>query len=59
MYQFKPATERILRLRERIRDRVLRYDAERVRILTESNQRNEYMLPAIKRPCFSRTCARR
>ena len=52
MYQFKPATERILRLRERIRDRVLRYDSERVRILTESNQRNEYMLPAIKRPLF-------
>ena len=50
MYQFKPATERILRMRERIRDRVVRYDSERARILTESYQKNEYVVPIIKRP---------
>jgi len=52
MYQFKPATERILRLREEIRDRVLIFDAERNRILTESNRRNENVIPAIRRPMF-------
>ena len=52
MYQFKPATERILRMRNRIRDRELRCDAERVRILTESTKKNEFVLPAIRRPMF-------
>ena len=54
MYQFRPATERILRMRERIRDRELRCDAERVRILTESTKKNEFVLPAIRRPMFFR-----
>ena len=54
MYQFKPATERILRLRGRIRDRVLLFDAERARILTESTKRNEFVIPAIRRPLFFR-----
>ncbi len=54
MYQFKPASERILRLRERIRDRVLQYDAERVRILTESTKKNENVIPDIRRPLFFR-----
>ncbi len=52
MYQFKPATARILRLRERIRDRVLRFDSERARILTENTMRNEHVIPAIRRPLF-------
>ena len=50
MYQFKPATERISRMRERIRDRVVQYDSERARIITESNRRNEHVVPIIKRP---------
>ena len=29
MYTFRPATERIRRMRELIRDRVIRYDSER------------------------------
>ncbi len=52
MYQFVPATDRILRMRERIRDRVLIYDSERMRILTESTKKNEHVLPAIRRPLF-------
>ncbi|MBR6708222.1 MAG: hypothetical protein IKL84_00930, partial [Clostridia bacterium] len=52
MYQFKPATERILRMRDRIRDRVLKYDSERLRIITESTKKNEYVIPAIRRPMF-------
>ena len=54
MYQFKPPTERIRRMRERIRDRALLFDAERVRILTESTKRNELVIPAIRRPLFFR-----
>ncbi len=52
MYQFKPASERILRMRDRIRDRVLKYDSERLRIITESTKRNEHVIPAIRRPLF-------
>ena len=54
MYQFKPVSERILRMRNRIRDRVLIYDSERMRILTDSTMRNEHVMPAIRRPLFFR-----
>ena len=50
MYQFKPATERIQQQRELIRDRVVRYDAERGRIMTEAYQKYEHVIPIIKRP---------
>ena len=40
MYQFSPAIERILRMREIIRERIVRYDSERARIVTESNKKN-------------------
>ena len=54
MYQFRPATERILRMRETIRDRVLVFDSERIRILTESTKKHENVIPAIRRPLFFR-----
>jgi len=50
MYQFHPASERILKMRERIRDRVVQYDAERARIITESYQATEDFMPIIRRP---------
>ncbi|MDR3209668.1 MAG: hypothetical protein LBT36_03475, partial [Oscillospiraceae bacterium] len=50
MYTFKPATERILKLRELIRDRVLRCDAERAVIMTEAYQKYENVAPIIKKP---------
>ncbi len=50
MYEFRPATERIRRMRERIRDRVVQYDAERARIVTECYKRTEDMIPIIRRP---------
>ncbi len=50
MYQFKPATLRIEKIHRRIRDRVVRYDAERARIITECYQKNEHVIPIIKRP---------
>ena len=50
MYEFKPATERVMRMRDRIRERVVRYDAERAKILTECYKKNEHVIPIIKRP---------
>ena len=52
MYQFSPATDRIQHMRELIRDRIVQYDSERARILTESSKRNEHVVPVIKRPLF-------
>ena len=57
MYTFRPATERINMLRELIRDRVIRYDAERLRIVTEVYRENEYLPPILKRPlAFKALC---
>ena len=50
MYQFRPASERISMMRELIRDRVVRYDAERARIITESNKKYDNVIPMMKRP---------
>lgn len=41
MYEFSPVTERIAKMHERIRNRVIEIDDERARIVTESYQRNE------------------
>ena len=57
MYTFRPATERIRQLRELIRDRVIRYDSERLRIVTEAYRQNEYLPPILKRPlAFKALC---
>jgi formate C-acetyltransferase len=50
MYEFKPATKRIWDMREAIRDRVLRYDAQRAVILTEAYKKYESVVPIIRRP---------
>jgi formate C-acetyltransferase len=50
MYEFRPATGRIWHLRELIRDRVLRIDAERAMIWTEASKKYENIVPIIKRP---------
>ncbi len=50
MYTFRPATDRIKLLRQLIRDRVIRTDAERALITTESYKKNEHVVPIIKRP---------
>ena len=59
MYQFKPATERIQQQRELIRDRVVRYDAERGRIMTEAYQKYEHVIPIISAPWPCMSCAGR
>jgi pyruvate formate-lyase/glycerol dehydratase family glycyl radical enzyme len=50
MYEFRPATDRIKHMRNLIRNRVIRNDAERALITTESFKRNENVVPIIKRP---------
>ena len=59
MYTFRPATKRIQYMRELIRDRVIRNDAERLRIITEVYQQNEFLPPILKRPlAFKALCER-
>ncbi|MCD7793082.1 MAG: hypothetical protein LUG92_06700, partial [Oscillospiraceae bacterium] len=50
MYQFTTATDRIWKMREIIRDRVIRNDAERMIIITDAYQKYDGMPPIIKRP---------
>ena len=50
MYQFHPATPRILRLRDTIRNHVIRNDAGRSRLITEAYRKYDGIMPQIKRP---------
>ena len=50
MYKFRPVTDRIRHMRELIRDRVLRIDAERALIITEAYKKYENVVPIIKKP---------
>ena len=59
MYTFRPATKRIQYMRELIRDRVIRNDAERLQIITEVYRQNEFLPPILKRPlAFKALCER-
>ena len=39
MYTFRKVSDRMLHLHQRIRDRVIRFDSERARIITESDKK--------------------
>ena len=62
MYQFKPATERVMKYRNLIRDRVLVGDMERAKIITEAYKKYYEMPPIIKKAmahydyCAQATC---
>ncbi|MDR1574302.1 MAG: hypothetical protein LBS24_08330, partial [Clostridiales Family XIII bacterium] len=57
MYRFSPVTDRVKRLRERIRDRVVQYDADRGLLYTEASKKYEHVVPIIKRPlCLYEVC---
>lgn len=62
MYQFGPVTERVQRLHDKVRDRLIRIDAERALIITQAYKKYDGMLPIIKRPlvtlevCKNMTC---
>ena len=53
MYEFKPASDRIWAMRERIRDRVLELDSERGVLITEAAKKYENVVPLIKRPLLT------
>ena len=54
MYEFCPATDRVKRIREKIRDRVLRLDSERGILITEASKKYEHVVPIIRRPLLTR-----
>jgi hypothetical protein len=49
MHKFGPSTDRIKFMYQLIRDRVIQTDAERALITTESDKRNDHVVPIIKR----------
>jgi formate C-acetyltransferase len=59
MYEFSPATDRIWKMRQRIRDRVLRCDSERAVIITEASKKYENVVPIIKRPLMFQEVAKK
>ncbi|MCL2365891.1 MAG: hypothetical protein FWC75_02465 [Oscillospiraceae bacterium] len=50
MHNQAPISDRIAHMRELIRDRVVRNDAERALIMTEAYKKHEHVLPVIKKP---------
>ena len=48
MYQFRPATQRVIHMRDRIRDRVIQIDSERSMLLTEAWQKYGSAAPLIR-----------
>ena len=57
MYEFRPVTERISRMREKIRNRVMQCDADRAIIITEASKKYENIVPIIKRPLMFKEIA--
>ena len=48
MYQFRPVSERMRVMHERVRERVFHVDSERCRIVTKANKRYESVVPVIR-----------
>jgi pyruvate-formate lyase len=59
MYTFRPATDRVLRLRQQVRDRVIRGDSERPVLKAEAYVKYKYIVPIIRRPMITRDICRR
>ena len=59
MYEFGPVTDRVKRIHERVRDRVIRIDAERALIITDAYKKYETMLPILKRPLVTKEVCER
>jgi hypothetical protein len=53
MHEFKPHTERIGSIREKIRNRVIRGDAERTILKLEALKKYENMIPIIRNPLIT------
>jgi len=50
MYNFKPISERMQRMHQLIRDRVIQSDSETAMITTRCFQENENLIPCLRRP---------
>ncbi len=57
MYQFRPVTERIARMRDLIRNRVIQLDSERAMIVTEAFKNCINLVPTIRRPTILKAVA--
>jgi len=57
MYELGSTTDRIWKMRERIRDRVIRCDSSRALIITEASKKYENVVPIIKRPLMFKEIA--
>lgn len=59
MYEFGPVTDRVKRIHERVRNRVIQIDAERALIITDAYKKYETMLPILKRPLATKEVCER
>ena len=57
MYQLRAVTDRIARMREQIRDRVIQLDSERAMIVTEAMKSCVNLVPTIQRPTILKAVA--
>ncbi len=55
MYNFRPVTERMKLMHERVRERVFHVDSERSLIVTEASKQYDSVVPAIKNALIFRT----
>ena len=59
MYQFRPYTDRIWGYRQKIRNRIIRGDAERAEIQLDAHKKYKGTVPIIKKPLVTReVCSR-
>ena len=54
MYQFKPYTDRIWKFREKVRDRIIRADPERLLLRAEALEKYKGIVPIIQRPLITK-----
>ncbi len=54
MYEFAPVTERIMRMRDRIRNRIVQIDEERVQITTDCYKENGNLPPVLLSPTVTK-----
>jgi hypothetical protein len=59
VYRFKPYTDRIWKMRERIRDRVIQGDAEKAVLRMEAAELYKNVVPIIRKPLVTKYVAER
>ena len=59
MYQFRPVTDRVLKFRQEVRDRVIRGDSERLVITAEAFEKYRDIVPIIRRALITKEICER